>query len=99
SFAAVRACPWQMRGAEAETCSGAERLPSGNRLRLSLRRDRRGLAIFDHRAGGPLRRLADENAVDGRGRLPPCGGVDDVARGHALAELRSGPESHERLAR
>ena len=47
-------------------------------------------------AGRAVRRLVDEDAVDRRGGLEAGGGVDDVARGHALA--RSGRASSETSA-
>jgi hypothetical protein len=43
--------------------------------------------------------LADEDAVDGRHRLEPCGGVDDVAGDDSLALLRLSTDGNQSLAR
>src|SRR5205085_9083168 len=61
-----------------------ERFPDCDRVRLSLRRNSRSLAVADRIARGPTRRLPDKNAVDRRGRLQPCGSVDHVPRDHGL---------------
>ena len=72
--------------------------PDRYRLRLALRLDRRVLAIVDHVPGRAERRVPDEDAVRRRGALEARGRVHDVARDHALAELRPGVDVHERLA-
>ena len=54
--------------------------------------------VVDGRAGCAVRRLVDEDAVHRRGALEASSGVDDVARGHALAGFGLGVEAHERLA-
>jgi len=48
---------------------------------------------------GTIRRLSDEDPVDGRSGLKPRRGVDDITRGHALPEIWPGAQRHERLAR
>ena len=76
-----------------------ERFPDCDRVRLSLRRNSRSLAVADRIARGPTRRLPDKNAVDRRGRLQPCGSVDHVPRDHGLPFGRSRANLHQRLAR
>ena len=45
----------------------------------------------------PVRRLVDEDPIDGGGTLQARSSVDDVARGHPLACFGLGVEAHERL--
>ena len=90
---AIRGCQ-----IDAEPRARLRDLPHGNRHVLSFRLDRFVLAVVDARRGGPVRRLADEDAVDRRRRLQPRSRVDDVAGGHPLAELRPRGEIDERLA-
>ncbi len=78
--------------------AGLDGLVRGDRLRLAFRVDRLRLPVLDRPLGCAIGRLVDEDAVGGRGRLQPRGGVDDVAGGHALALLGPGVEAHERLA-
>ena len=73
-----------------------ERLPARDRLGLALHRDRVELLVVDRRAGRAVRQLADEHAVDRRGRLQPGRGIDDVARRDVLA--RGGRASSETSA-
>ena len=82
------------------------------RLRPRLQRDPRAdgmlLALRDHRLGGlvldrvarlAVGLLADDHAVDRRGRLQARRRVDDVARDHRLAERRPRAERDHRLTR
>ena len=91
------ACAW----AQVDTQAGArlERLPRRDGLRLALGVHRVGLAVVDLVFGRPVGGLADEDAVDRRGRLQAGSGVDHVARGHPLALRRPGAEGDQRLAR
>ena len=83
---------------DAETGARLYDLPDGDRLLLSLRLDRRGLAVVDRLRGGPVGRLADEDPVHRRGGLDAGGGVDDVACGHAFPRLGPRREVDQRLA-
>ncbi len=53
-----------------------ECFPDRDRRRLALGLDRLRLAVVDHVIGRAVGRLADEDAVDRRGRLKAGGGVD-----------------------
>ena len=75
------------------------RLPDGDRQRLPFCLDRWRLAVVDHVTRGPIRRLADEDAIDRSGGLQARGCVDDVARGDTLALGRASAECHDGLAR
>ena len=79
-----------------ERGSSATQQGTGSRLPLASI----GVVRLEHDLplGRAERRLADEHAVDRRGRLQPRGGVDDVARDHALTRERLRAERDERLA-
>ena len=71
---------------------GLERLPDLKWLCLALRLHCVDVPIVDYRLRRSIRRLADDHAVDGRGRLKPGGRVDDVTRSHSLAGFGTRPE-------
>src|SRR5207247_1810096 len=73
-------------------------LPDQDRLGLALRRYRLGFPVLDRVARCKVRLLADDDAVDGRGRLEACGRVHDVAGSHAFSFARPCPDDDERLA-
>jgi hypothetical protein len=83
---------------DTEPCTRLQRLPDEHRLGLALRLDRPRLGVVDDMTGGAIRALSDEHAVCRRGRLQPCGRVDDITRGHPLARLGTGAQSDQRLA-
>ena len=83
---------------DAEAGVSRDHFPDGDRLGFSLGFDSGRLAIVDGLAGGAVCRLIGEDSVDGRGALQARGGVDDVARGHALACLGARVEADERFA-
>ncbi len=78
--------------------AGLDHLPGGDRLLLALGGDRLALGVVDLLVRGAVRRLVDEDPVDGSRGLQPGRRVHDVARGHALALGRPGAERDERLA-
>ena len=71
---------------------GAQEL---ERLGLALQLVRARVLVGDRRLGGAAGRLADEHRPGRGDRLDPRGGVDHVARDHALA---LGAERHRGLA-
>ncbi len=73
--------------------------PGLGRLRLALGFDRRCRLVVDRVARRPIGLPPDDDAVDRRRRLQPRSRVDDIARDHRLAELRSRAERDQRLAR
>ena len=58
-----------------------------------------GVVVVDGVPRGAVGRLVDDDPVDRSGALQARGGVDDVARGHALAGVGPRVERDERLAR
>ena len=64
-----------------------ECLPDGHRLRLALGGDRLVLGVLDRMLARAVGVLADEDPVDGSGRLDAGGGVEDVAPGDPLPLL------------
>ncbi len=80
-----------------ERASSASHAGTGSDLPLAS--TELGLAVVDHVLGRAVGGLADEDAVDRRGRLQAGRGVDHVARGHPLALRRPGAERDQRLAR
>ena len=62
----------------------AERAPERHRLGLALELVLAGVRIHDRRLARPPRRLADEHGARLGRRLDPRGGVDEIARDHAL---------------
>ncbi len=87
-----------VRHVDAEARVRGDGRPDGNRLRLPLRFDGLGRFVVDSGPGGAVRRLVDDDPVDRCRALQACRGVDDVARGHALAGVGLGVEPDERLA-
>ena len=73
----------------------AESPPELHRLRLALQLVETGVGVRDRRFRRPPRRIADEHRVRLGGALHPGGGVDEVARDHALP---GGAEVDRRLA-
>jgi hypothetical protein len=59
--------------------AGLQHLPHLDGVGLAFGRDGCGLAILDRPFGRAIRRFADEDAVDRRGGLEPCGRVHDVS--------------------
>jgi hypothetical protein len=83
---------------DAHACASADGLPYRDRHRLPLGLDRLGRGEFDDAFGCPVGRLVDQDRADRRGSLDARGGIDDVAGGHAFADLRASAESDQRLA-
>ncbi len=69
--------------------------PGGHRAGLALEHVLTRFLEDDGRGGGALRRLADKDGAGRRDALQPRGGIDEVARDHALV---GGPEGDRRLA-
>jgi hypothetical protein len=92
----VRALSLSEINAQARPC--LHRLPHRYRLRLPLSLNGIDVAILDLLASRPECLLADEDAVDRRGRLHPGGRVHDVAGDHRLPELVSRVQIDERFA-
>ena len=82
----------------AEARPGAYRLPRLDRLRLTLRLDRRRLAVVDRVPRRAVRSLADEDPVDRRSALQSRRRVDDIAGDHRVAFAGLRAERDERLA-
>jgi hypothetical protein len=74
----------------------AQRSPERHEPDLPLQLVRAGIAVDDRLVCSSLRRLADEHRSGLGQRLDPRGGVDEVARNHALPFR---PERHRSLAR
>ncbi len=87
------------RDIDAEARPRFQRFPDGDRLRLALCLHRLARLVQDRLLRRPVRRLVDQDPVDGRGGLQAGGGVHDVARGHALAFGGPRAERDERLSR
>ena len=81
--------------AEARVCGN--RSPDPDRLGLALGLAGSRVLVVDRRASGPLRRLVDEDSIDGGGALQAGSSVDDIARGHPLACFGLSVETHERF--
>jgi hypothetical protein len=90
--------PRLVRDVHAETRVRGERCPDWDRLRLSLRLDRLSRFVIDSLARRAVGRLVREDAVHRRRALEACRGVDDIARGHALAGSGLRVEVHERFS-
>ena len=78
--------------------SRREHLPGRLCLRRDLQLDGRRLAVVDRSLGRAIGRLVDQDRVDSRRSLEPCGRVDHVAGGAQVARLGAGSEPGERLA-
>src|SRR5207342_3907389 len=67
-----------------------DRAPQLHRLGLALELARARVLVDDGRLGGPLGRLADEDAAGLGGGLDPRCGVHEVAGDHPLADGADG---------
>jgi hypothetical protein len=82
----------------ADSPTGGDHLPDGNRGGLSLRAKLRPGPKVDLKARAAIRALVDENPVDRRGRLNPRSGVDNIAVCHCGAVLRADVERDDRFS-
>jgi hypothetical protein len=88
-----------LRDVDAEARAGLQRLPGADRLSHPLANHRLCPAVVDRLRSRPVGLLADEDPVQGRGRLQAHRRVDEVACGHRLTLARLRAERDQRLAR
>ena len=86
-------------GASQPVTACGERAPERHRLGLPFGRDRRQRLVVDRLARALPGRLADDHAADRRRPEQARGGVDGVARDHALPRLEPRPECDGDVAR